>query len=86
MWKNSLKKKASFVLAIFFTGGLIFQVAWYAMLWGNLIRNEEILRRTDFIIFYIGGKIAAEISPTEVYDLDLQFQQQTTLVGVNFDP
>ncbi|MFH2104181.1 MAG: glycosyltransferase family 87 protein [Chloroflexota bacterium] len=71
---------------LFLIAGLIFQLAWYALLWASYISRPETLKAADFQIFYIAGRIAASDRYDLVYDAEAQRQIQQELLGRPLQP
>ncbi len=61
-------------------GGVVFQVAWYLLLWTRFVASPE-LKGADFISFYTAGVIARSHQPSQIYDLQLQHDLQQEIVG-----
>ncbi len=64
---------------------LTLQVTWYAELLISLVGNPDTLKRTDFVIFYLSGKISNEVGPSQIYNADLQYQMRQELTGFDFN-
>lgn len=61
------------------------QISWYISLLSALIRDLNTAKRTDFIIFYIAGKLAKLYGWTQIYDMGLQYSQHQSILGFTFD-
>jgi len=66
---------------ILLLGGIVFQIAWYAVLVVYMFAHLERLKIIDYSVMYMGGYIVRYESPTRLYDLDLQRHIQETVIS-----
>jgi hypothetical protein len=80
--ENIMKRLSSaFSLRLLFAAGVIFQLAWYGLLWSRMLTQPNVSRPTDYSIFYTAGRIAASGHYSQLYDLQTQRQVRETLLG-----
>jgi hypothetical protein len=68
------------LLLIVLIAGLLLQLGWYGLIFAQSLKQEDYLRRVDFSIFYISGRIVREEGWSAVYDLQNQREMQSRLV------
>ncbi len=75
---KTLPSKA--ILTVFLLGFFL-QLAWYALLMGQIAGSGDFLKDIDFRIIYTAGQIAREGSWNTVYDLEQQLETQRQITG-----
>jgi hypothetical protein len=75
---SSQKPKWSMIILI---AGISLQVGWYWLMFDQALHQEDYLRKLDFISFYTAGRIARVGDWTRVYDMQREFESQSSIAN-----